>query len=47
MNLKLNEIQKKYLLELVKHDISQYNLLDLDISEEQIKDILYKLNIEV
>ena len=41
--MKLNTRQKQYLIELIKHDLEQYKHLDLEITEEEIKEILQEI----
>ena len=42
--MKLNTKQKQYLVELIKHDLEQYKYLDLEIKEEEIKELLNNIN---
>ena len=39
----MNKKQKQYLIELIKHDLEQYKHLDLEITEEEIKEILQEV----
>jgi len=39
----MNAEQRDYLLNLIKHDLSQYHLLDLGITKEKIKELLKEL----
>ena len=43
----MNKKQRQYLIDLIKHDLTMYKDLDLEISVEEINDILQRLELNI